>query len=159
MLLAEEETADDDGCGDDCTAIFWLKLAFVVVCFLEGFISGTVPIWSKTCRTSPKILGIANSFAAGVFLAIALVHVLPEEIEGWADWCGTEEVFPLPEVLCFVGYTLILVLDKVAFDSHAYFDEHGIDPAEAKLERTARESMSKVRDLPENATAEEIRES
>ena len=45
------------------------------------------------------------------------------------------------------------------FDSHAYFDEHGTDAAEAKLERTARESMSKVRDLPENATAEEIRES
>ena len=118
-----------------------------------------MPIWSKTCRTSPKILGIANSFAAGVFLAIALVHVLPEEIEGWADWCGTEEVFPLPEVLCFVGYTLILVLDKVAFDSHAYFDAHGTDPAEAKLERSVRESFKKARDLPENATPEEVRES
>ena len=93
-----------------------------------------IPTWSEGCRTNPKILGIANAFAAGVFMAIALMHVLPEEIEGWAEYIGTEEVFPLPEVLAFAGYTLILILDKVLFDTHALFDaddEHGHgDPAD-----------------------------
>jgi zinc transporter ZupT len=28
-------------------------------------------------------MGIANSFAAGVFIAIALIHILPEAMETW----------------------------------------------------------------------------
>ena len=49
-----------------------------------------------------------------------------------------EKIFPLPELLIFVGYTIILIIDKVLFDTHALFadDEHGHhhDPAEAKME-------------------------
>ena len=131
-----DEPATD--CGDDCTTIFWLKIAGIVVFFVQGVIAGMYPTWSESCRSNPKILGVANSFACGVFIAIALVHILPEEIEGWAGYCGDpEELFPLPELLAFVGYTLILVLDKVMFDSHALFDEHDDghlhDPADRKL--------------------------
>ncbi len=50
--------------------------------------------------------------------------------------------FPLPYFLVFVGYTLILVIDKVMFDTHALFDHdhdddhaHDVpDPAELKLQ-------------------------
>ena len=73
-------------------------------------------------------------------MAIALIHVLPEEIEGWAAYCGNpEKLFPLPECLAFAGYTLILILDKVMFDTHALFDDHDNehghvnDPADKKL--------------------------
>ena len=83
---------------------------------------------------------MANSFAAGIFMAIALMHVLPEEIESYAAYCGNpEKVFPLPELLAFSGYTIILVLDKVLFDTHALFDHDDdshngkVDPVDAKL--------------------------
>ena len=73
-------------------------------------------------------------------MAIALMHVLPEEIESWAAYSGNpEKVFPLPEVLAFSGYTIILVLDKVLFDTHALFDHNDdshdghADPVDAKL--------------------------
>lgn len=95
-----------------------------------------IPTWSSNCRESPKILGIANSFAGGVFLAIALMHIMPEMIETWSEELnpGAEKLFPLPELLVFVGYTIILVIDKVLFDTHALFDnDHGhvhSDPAE-----------------------------
>jgi hypothetical protein len=46
---------------------------------------------------------------------------------------GVEEPFPLPYFLAFVGYTLILIIDKVMFDTHALFDDHQRDPAEEKL--------------------------
>lgn len=127
---------------------FWIKIAFIVVVFLEAFCCGLIPTWSKSCRENPKILGIANSFAAGVFLAIALCHILPEEAENWAVLCserGVEKVFPLPYVLLFIGYTLILLIDKVMFDTHALFDgKHGdqiVDPAEIKLANNVRASM------------------
>ena len=152
---------EDEGCTENCSLIFWVKIIFIVVCFLQGFFTGAIPTWSVTCRTNPKVLGIANAFAAGVFLAIALNHILPEEIEAWGEYVGTEEVFPLPELLCFLGYTLILVLDKVLFDSHALFeaDHNGRDPAVAKLSQKIAEQAEKSHSLGPNATEEEVRAS
>lgn len=123
---------------------FWVKLAFMVFVFFEAFLTGLIPTWSRKCRESPKILGIANSFAAGVFLAIAFVHILPEEVENWAEINDDAEgVFPLPYLLVFLGYTLILIIDKVMFDTHALFDnDHDeMDPAEEKLATNVRASM------------------
>jgi zinc transporter ZupT len=132
-------------------ATFWWKLSFIFVVFFEAFLTGLIPTWSKTCRENPKILGIANSFAAGVFLAIAFCHILPEEAANWSELRaaqGVDEPFPLPYVLLFCGYTLILLIDKVMFDTHALFDDghgHGaeaiVDPAEIKLANNVRASM------------------
>ena len=111
-----------------------------------------IPTWWLGCRESPKILGIANSFAGGVFLAIALMHITPEMIEGWTSMQeekGVEKIFPLPELLIFSGYTIILIIDKVLFDTHSLFesnDGHGhghADPAHNKLETNLRSSMVK----------------
>ena len=46
-------------------------------------IGGLVPTWVEGCKSNPAVFGIANAFAAGVFLAIALLHMLPEEIDDW----------------------------------------------------------------------------
>lgn len=71
--------------GENETAILWTKIGFMTVIFFEGLIAGLIPTWSTSCRESPKVLGIANSFAAGVFLAIAFMHIAPEMIQTWAD--------------------------------------------------------------------------
>ena len=39
---------------------------------------------------------------------------------------GGKPPFPLPFVLVFAGYSFILIIDRVMFDSHALF-EHGHD--------------------------------
>jgi len=105
-------------------------------------ISGLIPTCSKSCRENPKILGIANAFAGGVFLGIAFMHILPEENEEWEEYSkekGYGRVFPLPNILVFAGYTIILIIDKVLFDTHALFEdghkiENGVaDPAEKKF--------------------------
>jgi zinc transporter ZupT len=126
--------------------VFWLKIVFIVVIWCEAFFSGCFPTWSAGCRENPKILGIANSFASGVFIAVALVHILPEEAEMWADLpsnAGVDPLFPLPYFLMFVGYTLILVIDKVAFDTHALFDhDDESDPVQRKLSSELRKSLN-----------------
>lgn len=144
MAAAAALTANADSDSTDDSAVFWTKIGFIVASFLEAMIAGLIPTWSSNCRESPKILGIANSFAGGVFLAIAFMHITPEMIDAWNDMDinstllpdGTreynEKIFPLPELLIFVGYTLILIIDKVLFDTHALFDhdhEHHEDPA------------------------------
>ena len=103
--------------------IFWCKIGFMVGAFFEALVSGMIPTWSASCRENPKVMGIANSFAAGVFLAIALMHITPEMIETWNEMnVGKDKIFPLPEILIFSGYTIILIIDKVLFDTHALFD-------------------------------------
>ena len=56
----------------------WLKIGFIVAAFLEAIIMGIIPVKSKSFRESPKVLGIANAFSGGVFIAIALMHIMPE---------------------------------------------------------------------------------
>ena len=116
----------------------WLKLIFIFVAFLESFFMGLLPIKVKKCKESPSILGIANAFAGGVFIAIALMHIMPEQISSYnSEICGDDPdgkgcedgaaKFPLPYLLVVVGYTVILVLDKVIFDAHSML--HGEDEA------------------------------
>ena len=153
IFESPEDNSDDD------TAVLIVKVVFIFVSFAEALISGMIPTWVPSCRENPKVMGIANSFAAGVFIAIALIHMTPEQIEGWNEIDGNAErlendgkVFPLPEILIFAGYTFILILDKVLFDTHALFDhddEHGhgpdhADPAENKLEINLKASMARA---------------
>ena len=57
------------------TVIKWI---FIVAILAITMGSGLAPMKIKGCVGNPKILGIANSFSGGVFLAIAFVHILPE---------------------------------------------------------------------------------
>jgi len=74
MVLASDSTTVNE------TAVLWTKIGFIIIAFAEAMVAGLIPTWSSSCRESPKILGIANSFAGGVFLAIAFMHITPEMI-------------------------------------------------------------------------------
>ena len=64
-----------------------------------------------------------NAFAGGVFLAMALCHILPEsnddyntELKLLRATNGTpvdDPIFPLPYLLYFVGYSMILFIDRI----------------------------------------------
>ena len=110
--------SDSNTCTNNCNT---LKGIFIGIIFLEALICGLLPSMNKNCRESPKILGVANAFAGGVFIAIAFVHILPEAADGYAELEG-DDAFPLPYVLFFVGYAIILLIDKVMFDTHALFE-------------------------------------
>lgn len=155
LIVGANDTKDDSR----NSTLFWMKLGFIAVSFTECAVAGMLPTWSESCRKSPKILGIANAFAGGVFLAIAFMHITPEMIETWATIQGNpDKLFPLPELLIFCGYTFILIIDKVLFDSHALFDdEHGEeghghtkDPAEQKFEQNLKASMARATAHAEN---------
>ena len=134
------------------------KICFIIGSFLEALIAGMIPTFSSKCRESPKVLGIANAFAGGVFLAIALMHIMPEQIAAWDELKaeqGVDEPFPMAELLCLLGYTTILLIDKVMFDTSALFDEdngHGDlhDPADRKLEVNMRASMAKAQTVDDS---------
>lgn len=59
------------------TVELW-KCAFCIVILAVTLVAGWSPMCTTKCKENPRLLGILNSFAGGVFLAIAFVHILPE---------------------------------------------------------------------------------
>ena len=115
-----------------------LKIFFIVISFIEAFFMGMLPVKVKRCRNSLTALGIANAFAGGVFIAISLLHIMPEQVMAWRQitcnkWLVSNdansmencpEEYPLPFLLIVLGYTLILLFDKVVFDAHAFLNSN-----------------------------------
>lgn len=88
--------------------------------------------YSTTCRSSTKILGLANAFSGGLFMGIALFHLLPESNEHFEDYFSqvdpdsTWKKLPCTFFIAFISYSLILLVEKVAFDSHSLTEhDHG----------------------------------
>jgi solute carrier family 39 (zinc transporter), member 1/2/3 len=63
--------------------MFILKLAFIPLIFLVALGFGILPAKVKSCGRNPKFMSMANSFSGGLFLAIALVHILPDVVKDW----------------------------------------------------------------------------
>ena len=142
-----------------------LKIIFIVVAFIEALAIGVIPVYSTRFKESPKVLGIANAFSGGVFVAIALMHIMPEQVGSYAtivrgdpecqprltnntlSTCGdnddfdacrssdegcfwnpnpndVDEYFPMPFFILVIGYTAMLVIDKVLFDTHMILGDH-----------------------------------
>ena len=150
------DSSDDDETRE--SGVLVLQICFIIFVFIEALVGGMIPTFWTSCRESPKILGIANSFACGLFLAISVIHITPECKEDWdnlsinthpsgyddIDPLPNEKIFPLPEVMVFVGYTIILVMDKVLFDTQSLFkNNEAQDPAKVKLETNLRASVTK----------------
>ena len=107
----DHDDHDDHKVDPDTFKIIMMILMFLCV----GF--GVIPkVWSK-CRDNDEILSKLNCFASGLFLGMSLVHMMPEAVEIYATWAVAEKIerpFPLPYVMFFVGYLLILAVDRVA---------------------------------------------
>lgn len=112
-----------------------VQVVFMGFIFAMAFLSGLLPNLLPWCRKNRVLMGIANAFSGGVFLAIALMHILPEAASEYDEYlnkdteeehAGEEEEghdhaheFALPYALAFIGYALILLIDKVVFDTHS----------------------------------------
>ena len=72
---------------DTYTGLILAKLGFIVGIFAMAICGGIIPLKCKSFKQSPTIIGIANAFSGGVFLAIALIHVLPDVTVSYNEWC------------------------------------------------------------------------
>lgn len=141
-----------------------LKIVFIFLIFGLTVGAGVIPSKFKNHTNSQHLLGIANTFSGGVFLAIAFVHIIPETASSYYMYAlrqqsekynhehhPTQRIFrlengvakelitqreynsdqmaehveklldgqfPLPFVLVLMGYSFILLIDKVLIDSH-----------------------------------------
>mmetsp|Transcript_11707 Transcript_11707/g.13250 ORF Transcript_11707/g.13250 Transcript_11707/m.13250 type:complete len:383 (+) Transcript_11707:38-1186(+) len=137
------------------TTLTIIQITFIIFIYFLAFGAGILPNLIPWCKNSINVLGIANAFSGGVFLAIALMHILPEATSGYAEYMENDpdesqneddsDIFPLPFALTFVGYAFILLIDKVIFDTHSLVGEHHHhhlhDPAQVQFVDNFKESL------------------
>ena len=81
--------------------------------FIISVTFALIPIKFSFFRTNIKLIGIANSFSAGIFISVGLVHLLPESTEKLNN-C-TKSTFPFSFFIAILGYSLILFIEKILF--------------------------------------------
>ena len=59
----------------------WMALLMLVICF-----TGLIPKAWKGCSRSENALSLLNCFSAGLFLGMALMHMMPEGVEIYDSW-------------------------------------------------------------------------
>jgi solute carrier family 39 (zinc transporter), member 1/2/3 len=67
----------------DPKVLLYIKIAFIFVIFGIALGFGILPAKVKRCGRNPTFMSMANSFSGGLFLAIALVHILPDVVNDY----------------------------------------------------------------------------
>ncbi len=84
---------------DEATSLVLAKVGFSLAVFAVAFLAGVLPLKIKGCGAgNPLFMSLANAFSGGLFLAIALFHILPEVTDGYHHYLEEqhhhEEVAP-----------------------------------------------------------------
>ncbi|MFK7896740.1 MAG: ZIP family transporter [Myxococcota bacterium] len=98
-----------------------LKLALLLAILAAGAMGAALPLLRRGQVRSERILGWGNAFAAGVFLAAGLVHMLPDADRVWTalDWD-----YPMAFALAGVAFAFMLLVEHVLLPEHAHEEVH-----------------------------------
>ena len=106
--------------------VFYIKILYLIIIAAITSIFGLLPLCFNNCRKDTRLLNYANAFSGGIFLGIAFFHLFPEANENFELYFSSLEGqnslilgWPISYLLAFLSYSLILYLEKVAFNSHA----------------------------------------
>lgn len=93
-----------------------IKILAAFAILFVAVIGGFLPILVARYEGSQRFFSLGNAFAGGLFLGLGFIHLLPEGIEKLE---GIVE-FPLAVLLSALGFSLLLLVDRVIFeDQHA----------------------------------------
>lgn len=98
-----------------------LKLALLVAILVAGAVGGALPLIRTGAARSGRLLGWGNAFAAGVFLAAGLVHMLPDADRTWVE---LGYAFPVAFALAALAFTLMLLVEHVLLPEQAHEEMH-----------------------------------
>lgn len=101
----------------------YLKFGLSAVIFAASVFSILIPLVSKRFKNNNHWNSLANAFAGGVFLAIGMLHLLPEAAEAFSDATGSS--YPYGSLLALVSFTFVMYIEKVAFDAHKLVSHGG----------------------------------
>ncbi|MCP4904217.1 MAG: ZIP family metal transporter [bacterium] len=101
--------------------MFGVKLVLLIAILAAGAAGGAIPLLRKNAARNDRLLGWGNAFAAGVFLAAGIVHMLPD-----ADriWHGLGWDYPMAFALAGFAFIFMLLVEHVLLPEHAHEEVH-----------------------------------
>lgn len=102
---------------------FLPKIAGAVVLWLVILFFGLLPLRIKQFKSNRTLLSLSNCFSGGLFLAIGLIHILPEahsKLEGKyeAQYAKeNKEVYPVSYLISLATFSVVLLIHKVVSSS------------------------------------------
>ncbi|KAJ3674469.1 hypothetical protein LUZ60_005085 [Juncus effusus] len=107
----------------DTSAAEHLKIASLAVILLASFAGVAAPVGLARVLSKypnyPKLLLLVKSFAAGVVLSTALVHVLPDASSSMIESCYVQaDSFPFSGLVTLIGALVSLLIELSASHSH-----------------------------------------
>lgn len=111
-----------------------IKILVAIVLWLIILTFGLLPIkWTKL-RANDKLIAYSNCFSGGLFIAIGLIHILPEahfNLEANHESTSTKtekEPFPLSYTICLLTFSFLLFIDKIVFNNSDISDPESEKP-------------------------------
>lgn len=107
------------------------KIIGILSIFVETAIFVLFPILNAKFKGNLTLMGLANSFSAGLFLAAGLFHILPDSVEVFEKATKEngrgedEDSFPWPYLCLVLSFSLVFLVDKVLLNSHEMMHGHG----------------------------------
>ena len=101
--------------------MFGIKLALLFAILVAGAIGSALPLLRRGTKQNDRILGWGNAFAAGVFLAAGLIHMLPDADQTWTS-LGWD--YPIAFALAAFAFTLMLLVEHVLLPEQAHQEVH-----------------------------------
>lgn len=89
-----------------------IKIGAAIAIFLAGMIGGLIAARLTRSKFREAMTALTNTFAGGVFLGAALMHMLPDAREKFEDLALGAD-YPLFAFGAAAGFLFVLMLDKV----------------------------------------------
>lgn len=130
-----------------------IKIIGGILLWLSMVVFGLLPIYYTKFRTSARLMSLCNCFSGGLFIAIGLVHILPEahelldetmkavvykqapENDTNVAGCGADGI-QWSYLICLLSFSSIMFLDKVLFNNNDLIAENqtgGVDLRKSAL--------------------------
>ena len=114
-----------------------IKLALLIAILVAGAAGAALPLRSRGASRSERLLGWGNAFAAGVFLAAGLVHMLPDADRTWS---ALGHDYPTAFALAGLAFVFMLLVEHVLLPEQAHEEMHA--PSGERFARIAERHQS-----------------
>ncbi|KAG2485133.1 hypothetical protein HYH03_016120 [Edaphochlamys debaryana] len=110
---AENAAPSPDSPAEATEDTLGLRIAAVFIILAAGLIGGVPPLYTRALRDADSIYTfLIRAFAAGVIMALALVHIVPEAIEELAGIGGVE--YPVGGCSVLFGVVVMVLIEHGA---------------------------------------------
>jgi zinc transporter 1/2/3 len=106
------------------TLVYYKALAALII-FMVSMAIAIYPLRKQRALKPTESFELGEALASGIFLGAAFFHMLPDAIQLFNNLYGTLS-YPIPEVICVMGFLLLLFLERLSLTTHSVQSKNSI---------------------------------